>query len=205
MNSFLISGSDYEGIMPAKINITTEELDACADRLVKNSEEVKKWVTVADKYMQTKIANPEMYVLPKPHEFLSPMIEAFANNPDGFLEYILQLRDRFTKEDKAWTEIQSIYRRINGRYVQKARRERSARAITKAEDLFGETDFHSRMQWTADLEHGWAQRRLEFLDVYRSKYKSDRLDVDTRAEVLAEFWDMIDTEIHEGRNLPPWN
>lgn len=27
----------------------------------------------------------------------------------------------------------------------------------------------------------------------------------TRAELLAEFWDIIDTEIYEAKELPPWN
>ena len=84
-------------------------------------------------------------------------------------------------------------------YVENALQER------KAKELYGDTDYHSRLQWVSDLEHLWAGRRLEFLDSYRSKYKSDRLDTETRAEALAEFWEIIDTEISEGRNIPPWN
>jgi len=200
MNSFFVASPSFGNPMPEK-----HEVDSCMDTLLKTPTAIKKWITVADKYMQTKASDPEMYILPKPHSFLEPVINSFYKDPDGFLEFILNVRDQLEKQDNTWDEVQSVYRKINGRFVQKARRERAARAVAKAEDLFGETDFHSRMQWTADLEHAWANRRLEFLNGYRAKYKTERLDVDTRAEVLAEFWDAIDTEIYEGRNLPPWN
>lgn len=101
--------------------------------------------------------------------------------------------------------MQKLYRRVNGRYVQQIRRERASRACVKAEEIFGTTDYHSRLQWVADLEHSWAARRLLFLDSHREASKTERIDTETRAELLAEFWDIIDTEVFEGKGLPPWN
>ena len=57
----------------------------------------------------------------------------------------------------------------------------------------------------ADLEHGWAKRRLAHLDDYRRKSGEQRIDTETRAEILAEFWDVVDTEIYERREIPKWN
>ena len=79
-----------------------------------------------------------------------------------------------------------------------------ARAIIKAEALYGEIPYTKRMQWMAEQEHIWAQRRLAFLEQQRKRLKQDRLSTDLRTEMLLEFWDIIDTEIYEG-NLPPWN
>ena len=60
------------------------------------------------------------------------------------------------------------------------------------------------MQWMAEREHEWAQRRLTFLEQQRERLKQERLAVDVRTEMLLEFWDIIDTEIYKGE-LPPWN
>lgn len=182
-----------------------EELRECTDFLTKNPHSVKKWITLADKYMQTLCKDPETFLIAKPHSFLEPLVRAYATNLEDFLLYLIELRDAFSKEDLAWEHVQTVYRRINGRFVQQQRRERSNRAIAKAEEQYGPTDFHSRLQWVADLEHSWAGRRLLFLDDYRDKYKTKRLDTETRAEVLLEFWETIDFEIHTGKDLPPWN
>ena len=181
-----------------------EVLKECTEKLLRTPTSIKKWIEIADKHMQTKKADPDIYALPRAHEFLSPIIDTFKDMEE-FLDYIVMLRDNFSKGDKTWEDIQKVYRKINGRHVQAVRRDRASRACAKAQELYGETDYHSRMQWVSDLEHKWAGRRLEFLDGYRAKYKSDRLDTETRKEALLEFWNIIDTEIYEGRNIPPWN
>ena len=180
------------------------ELRETTELLLRNPSNIKKWLTLTDKYMQTFAKDPSIFLLPKSHEFLKPLIEAYAFNIDGFVQYLVGIRDSFSKEDLAWEQVQSIQRRINGRYVQQQRRERAARAIAKAEELYGKTDYHSRLKWVSDLEHKWASRRLLFLDKHRDSLKGERIDTETRAELLLEFWEIIDTEIFEG-DVPPWN
>lgn len=182
-----------------------DELLECTEYLVNNGKTVKKWLTLADKYMQSYVAEPDIFIMPPSHKFLTPLVDIYARNTEGFVQYIIMVRDSFSKEDAAWEQVQSVHRRINGRLVQQLRRERSNRAIAKAETLYGETDYHTRLQWVSALEHGWAKRRLAFLNDWRKKSAEPRLDVETRAELLAEFWDIIDTEIYEAKELPPWN
>ena len=140
------------------------DFNETTEYLLRNPSNIKKWLTLADKYMQTFAKDPSIFLLPKTHEFLKPLIEAYAFNIDGFVQYIVGIRDSFSKEDLAWEQVQNIQRRVNGRYVQQQRRERAQRAIATAEELYGETDYHSRLKWVADLEHAWAGRRLLFLD-----------------------------------------
>jgi hypothetical protein len=132
------------------------------------------------------------------------LIEAFAHDTEGYAQYLVDLRDNFDRRSLPFVEIQAIYRRVNGRAVQQARRERIARAVAKAEELYGEIPYTKRMQWMAEREHEWAQRRLGFLEAQRERLKQERLAVDVRTEMLLEFWDIIDTEIYKGE-LPPWN
>jgi hypothetical protein len=179
-------------------------IEVCTAKLIQSPHSVKKWLTLADKYMQTFVADPEQLLLPKAHGFLKPLIEAYAYKTESFTQYILGVRDSFDKSDLAWEHAQSVYRRVNGRHTQQIRRERSGRAVAKAQELHGKAEYHARLKWVADLEHDWANRRLAFLDQHRAKFKSNRLDTETRAELLAEFWDVIDTEIYEG-DIPPWS
>mgnify|MGYP003968432645 FL=1 len=182
-----------------------EAIQDCTEFFLKNPHSVKKWLTLVDKYMQTLAKEPEMFLMPKAHDFLQPLVESYATDTEGFTQYLVYIRDSFSKSDLAWEHVQSAYRKINGRYVQQVRRERSNRACVKAEELYGPTDYHSRLQWVADLEHSWAQRRLAFLEKHRSDRRAGRLDTETRAELLVEFWKVVDTEIKEGREIPPWN
>ncbi len=188
---------------------TNNKANECAlletsEQLINNGKSVKKWLTLADKYMQ-EYAKDRDTVIPASHKFLVPLIETYARNTEGFVQYVVHIRDSFSKEDAAWEQVQAVHRRINGRLVQQMRRERSNRAIAQAETLYGETDYHTRLQWVSTLEHGWAKRRLAYLNDWRKKTGEERVDVETRAELLAEFWDIIDTEIYEAKELPPWN
>ena len=185
-------------------NFEESPLSAVTATLLRNPDKVEEWLTIADKHMTSYEDNPEVFLLPKAHEFLKPLIEAYSNNLEGFTQYVLEIRDSFDRRSLQFVKVQAIYRRLNGRYVQQSRRERMARAIIKAEALYGEIPYTKRMQWMAEQEHIWAQRRLAFLEQQRKRLKLDRLSTDLRTEMLLEFWDIIDTEIYEG-NLPPWN
>jgi len=185
-------------------NFEESPLSAVTATLLRNPDKVEEWLTIADKHMTSYEDNPEVFLLPKAHEFLKPLIEEYSNNLEGFTQYVLEIRDSFDRRSLQFVKVQAIYRRLNGRYVQQSRRERMARAIIKAEALYGEIPYTKRMQWMAEQEHIWAQRRLAFLEQQRKRLKQDRLSTDLRTEMLLEFWDIIDTEIYEG-NLPPWN
>ena len=183
----------------------SNDLNEATNQLLRTPSKVGDYIQLVDNYMQTYKENPSLFAIPKPHSFMQPLVLAYAADPEGFISYLVSLRDNFAKSESAWETIQKQYRRINGRYVQQQRRERASRAAAKAEELYGPTDYHSRLQWVADLEHSWATRRLSFMDQHRGKAKQSRIDTETRAELLEEFWEMIDNEIKEGKEIPPWN
>ena len=179
-------------------------LEECTSTFLRNPDKVKQWLLLADKYMQAYKEDKNSFILPKAHEFLEPLVMGFHSNLDGFLQYLTELRDRYDRGSQQFEEAQSVYRRLNGRFVQQHRRQRMSRAVAKAEELYGEISYPARIQWMADLEHAWAQRRLAFLEAQRARIKQERLDTELRTEYLLEFWDIIDTEIHKGE-VPPWN
>lgn len=179
-------------------------LAGVSDTLLRNPNMANSWLKQADVYMQAYVEDPTSFLLPREHAFLKPLIEAYAHDLEGFTRYVMGVRDSVEKGSGAWERLQTLYRRLGGRLTQQLRRERSDRAIAKAEELYGKADFHTRLKWVSDLEHSWAQRRLDFLADARARTENDRLSSDDRAEVLAEFWCIIDTEIYNGE-VPPWN
>jgi hypothetical protein len=184
--------------------LTDSELQATIEIFLRSPDKAAEWLTLADKYAQAYLEDPKIFLLPTAHGFLKPIIERYANDLEGLAQYIETVRDAFDRRSAQWLAIQRVYRRINGRHVQQLRRSRSNRAVEKAIELFGSVDYQTRLQWVANLENDWAKRRLVFLDAQRDKFKGGRISVEDRVELLAEFWNDIDTEIYEGR-LKKWN
>jgi hypothetical protein len=187
--------SNKKGISP---------LAATTERFLRNPDKVNDWLVITDKHIQSYASNKDLFVLPKQHDFMEPVIKAYAHDLAGFAQYLLELRDNFDKKSRQFVDVQAVYRRVNGRHVQQSRRQRIAKAVKKAEELFGEIAYTKRMQWMAELEHEWARRRRAFLETQRERLKQDRLSTELRTEMLLEFWEIIDTEIFMGE-LPPWN
>ena len=184
--------------------LTDSELQATIEIFLRSPDKAAEWLTLADKYAQAYLEDPKIFLLPTAHGFLKPIIERYANDLEGLAQYVETVRDAFDRRSAQWLAIQRVYRRINGRHVQQLRRSRSNRAVEKAIELFGSVDYQTRLQWVANLENDWAKRRLVFLDAQRDKSTGGRISVEDRVELLAEFWNDIDTEIYEGR-LKKWN
>lgn len=180
------------------------ELEDTTNYILNNPPLAAKWLKQADAYMQSVTQDPSSFVLPVEYKFLKPLLETYAYNLEGFVQYLLGVRDSLEPRTEPWERVQALYRRVMGRYVQQTRRERADRAIAKAEELYGPTPFHTRLKWMSDLEHHWAKRRLDYLAEYRAKMENGRISVDDRAELLSIFWDDIETEIFNGK-VPPWN
>lgn len=179
-------------------------IKVCKEKLLKDPDKIHDRLNVVDKHMQSYDQEHQTVLLPAGHEFLEPLVKVYINDLGGFTNFILTLRDSFDRKSRQFESLQALYRRINGRHVQQARRERMGRAMARAEELYGPIPYTHRIQWSADLEHQWAKRRLEFLEKERKRMGDTHLASEDRAEALLEFWDIIDTEIHEG-SLPKWN
>jgi hypothetical protein len=174
------------------------------ERLLKDPDKLYDRLNVVDKHMQSYDQAHQVVLLPAGHDFLQPLATMFVRDLGGFADFILELRDSFDRKSRHFVDLQKLYRRVNGRHVQQARRERMARAMEKAEELHGPVPYPKRIQWMTDVEHAWAKRRLAFLNDIRKKSGEQHLATEDRAEALLEFWEIIDTEIFDGR-LPPWS
>lgn len=179
-------------------------LHECTGVILSSPDRAAAWLKLADTYMQQCANNDAHLVLPKAFAFLKPIIEAYTFDLEGFVQYIIGIRDSLPYKSGAYKDVQQYYRTVNGRLIQQQRRERTNRAVQKAEQLWGSIPFIKRQVWVANLEHSWAKRCQAFLAAAIRGSGKTRLTHDERAETLAEFWDLVDTEIHNGE-LPRWN
>jgi hypothetical protein len=155
------------------------------------------WVHAADKYLSQFNEDRERFTLLRAFAVLAPVIEEYADNLGGFVAWIKSIRDALPQKSPQWRDVQSVYRRVHARYIQRQRRVRGDKAMAKAVELYGAAPFHTRLAWLARLEHVWAKRRLAFAG-------DTRLSADERAELYAAFWAIIDAEIERGERIPKW-
>jgi hypothetical protein len=157
---------------------------------------------LADNYIQTYNKLPTKFILPAAHGKLQPIIEAFANDVNGFVDYIRALRD--ASEGGAYDELHELYRTISVRALQQTRRAR----ITKALSLLGEAlekklgrelTAENRVVVTSYIEKMWGAMRLEYMALEREQRRSERLTSEDRGLVLDEFWKKIEAELANGR------
>lgn len=168
------------------------------------SDKAAEMLAQTDGYIQMYHKLSGELTLPKSHARLRPLVETFAEDLGGFVEFVREVRDGMTRNDDGYSDIHALYRLIQTRHVQQQRRERIGRAVEQAKAMYGDTNFQTRQRWIAMLEHKWAKRRLKYMDAVRRGSGVKRLTTEQRAVVAAEFWDMLDKEIDAGEGIPKW-
>lgn len=152
---------------------------------------------MADKYITLYNSSPELFVLPRDHVILRPIIEVFHDNLGDFVEYVKAIRNVLEGVTKA--DVHEVFRTIATRHIQQVRRGRAERAIRVIERLLNRgLDADEKSRLVRKLEQHWGARRIALLKHHKA---SGRLSVDERAVLLKEFWDQVDKEIDEG-DLP---
>lgn len=166
------------------------------------SDQPDAWLRTADRYISTYNKDPKHFVLPKNHRDMLPVIEEYAYDLRGFVQFIAKVRDLCRRGDAE--AVQKLYRTVNGRLTQQERRARFDRALEKAQELYGPyPDYMTRMRWLSALEQVWRRRRLRYLDDARAKV-GRRLTRDEVGEAAAAFWAELDVDIDAGK-VPDWD
>lgn len=173
-----------------------------ATSIILRAQDAAAQLRLADTYMQAYNKMPSMFVLPAEHAKLQPIIEAFANNSSGFVEYLRAVRD--SVEGVAKDEIHDLYRTVSVRVLQHSRRARLRRALDLILPAVEERNgsplpYENQMRVLRCIEQIWGSMRIEMLSRERNAMNSKRLDEVGRAALLQEFWRGLDSELAAGR------
>lgn len=155
------------------------------------------WLELADSYIELFNKNPKVFRLPKDHVKLKPLIENFAYDMDGFVDFVLSVRNEASKQQ--YKGIHEFYRRVVVRRTQQQRRRRLTQGVRQIEEDLG-------MRFSADqvsrvsvwLEQYWGKERMDRLDEARSHTSGGRISTDVRTEICDAFWAEVDKGLNEG-------
>ena len=172
-----------------------------ATQFIFYSGDPAQWLRLADTYIQQYNAMPRLFILPREHAQLKPVVEAFARDDRGLTDYVLGFRNDLPDGEQK-IAVNALYRKINVRYVQRVRRERLTRALDMAEKKFGTLDYEARLKYSKKLEQAWGRRRLDWLADVRRKMGRRNIPLEEMNDALSVFWAGVDDEIERGE-VPP--
>ena len=108
-----------------------EELHPIFAELIQNPDRASL-IEAVDTLIFAYNKSPKTYVHPNKYKDLKPLVEEFAFDPVGWLQFIRELTNEFEKRSLPRMQLQAVYRRINARVDAIVRRERAAKAVESA-------------------------------------------------------------------------
>lgn len=165
------------------------------------SNDIVGYMRLADAYIRAYNKVPTKFVLPKQHEILKPVIEAFAKDTGAFADYIRILRD--SVDGVAKDELHDLYRSVSVRALQVVRRTRLRKALVallpQLEKVAGRPlSYEQQMLLLKQIEHEWGKMRMDAMSKERTALKSARINSEERTRVLDQFWADMDKAIERG-------
>ena len=161
------------------------------------------WLRLADRYLEMREKSEADFVLPLEHAVLAPIVDAFADNFNGFLSYTQALRDTEPRDGGAYVELNAIFRHFQVKAIQRMRRPIIARArqmlITRFELRYGQTlDQVKRATISHRVEQRWGMMRLDAAAIERNERKTKHLPRQDINRVWDKFWSDLAHSMDEG-------
>ena len=142
--------------------------------LLQDPRRAAAWLQLADSYMDIYRDRPKGetgLMLPQQQAWLAGIIETYAEDLDGFIEFVRGLRDHMRsalQDDEAYIAMHKFYRSVLIRRIMQVRRARLDRALAAAAHKYGEPSAAQRDTWLTRLEARWGRERLEYLSDARA-------------------------------------
>lgn len=172
--------------------------------VLKEPERGARVLALADKYLQMYDKLGDDFRLPRDDIKVKPVIEYFAGDPAGYAAWLRRLRDDLPARSVAADEINTLYRRVEVRALQRERRSRENRGLAKALAAgLVAGDYESKQRYLRKLVLEWSLRRHATLKEHRRRVSGKHLSLDEQAEILQKFWQEIDDEIARGELPAP--
>jgi hypothetical protein len=175
-------------------------LPELTDHLARDPQVADK-LRLADSYMLQQQRVGRDFALPREHADLLPIIDRYSKSFPKFVAYVKTLRDTVPPRSTNYITLHELYRMLEVRLVQQARRERARKALVWLKRNHPNLSYEQEQRWLRRLEQQWGKERMQTLDAVRRKTLRGRVSTDERETILAEFWEEIDKRVEKG-DLP---
>jgi hypothetical protein len=154
---------------------------------------------IADNYIRQLHQLGRHFALPKEYAHLKPLIDAYSDDQDQFVQLVKHIRDTVPPKQEGYVALHELYRTLLVRQVQHARRVRAGRALDWLKSHHPLLTAKQRLAWVHKLEQQWGRRRMKMMEEARKTSYSERLNTTEREQLLEAFWRAIDAEIDKGQ------
>lgn len=166
--------------------------------LFSRSENRSDLIDIADAEIQRYRLRPKVYTIPNAYRWATAAVEFFANDLEGWLDFLKRVHDQFPKRSKTRIEMRDVVRRVTKRHEAALRRVRAQKIQPAYEAKHGEfPDLATKNQYVIDLQALWKARRRVVLAVARSKSPAGKLPKPEQDDLLDDFWDDIRRQLKD--------
>ena len=168
-------------------------------QLVKAPDRAKR-IEATDAQLKMYRVDPENYILPNSYKWMTPILEAFGFDMEGWMHFQRDIIENFGKRSDERMELHAVYRRVNSRVDAIIRRERLDRAVK----VHSETHhpFMTRgeeLEYAKNLHRIWKLNRMNVIAKYRQDRGLSKIPADEKAELCDTYWGTIRAELDAGK------
>jgi hypothetical protein len=174
------------------------ELGALFDKLVASESRVDM-IAEIDYQLKVYKENPGLYILPNACKWMTPALENFGEDPQGWLRFIRRVRQEFAKRSQASQALARVYRKVDSRVDAMIRRGRLVEAVTAYTATHGAfVDSKQEKAYTRDLQQLWTLSRKNRLALMRRVHGGEKIPYEVQTGVYDGFWEETDADIKRG-------
>ena len=142
--------------------------------------------------------NPDLYILPNSCKWMTPALEEYGNDPEGWLRFVRYFTDQYPKRSSTRMPLQAVIKRINAREDANIRRRRIRRGIDAHVARHGMFESAAESQaYGLQLQQYWALGRLNCIGAYRRKHGRDTIPYAEQRDLLDDYWDAIKADLDQ--------
>ena len=139
--------------------------------------------------------------LPRSLAIIAPLINAYYQDRDGWLEFVRYVRDNgpWDLASGRWKKVQDIMRTAHSNAVQFRTRRYAGLAADLKEKTFGKGQRGDRTAYKAAVQKLWKDQRKFKVSKARAESGKKHLPKDEEMEVIDKFWTQIESDINAGK------
>lgn len=164
----------------------------------------EKWLALADDYLDRFETQGDDFILPREHAMLAPILEHYVGDLAGWMKFARGVRDRLPRYSMEYSAVHEFFSKLESRFIVRRDRRLTGLAVDVAiaTKVLPDTKDDKR-RYIDRCRQLWKKRRAAVLGAARRASPTGRVSLGHQEELLAEFWEQLETELNNGEIPPP--